>query len=858
MSSPDSPSSLTPTPSPQDQLPGFAFPQSALKSIPLPEAYLSTVDAARKTSQVRTFLPKIFNPLFRNQGAVNRLSLDALQKVGDALRQLADEIGTRDRLMEKLAEHINAQAKNNQQQHIQLAEFCRNLERQLEDYAHTSETRGAAVAQSLQQEIQTLVRAIQIDEQSLAGLQSTAHATSDKLGQIERALQQVVDRAQQDQSIAQRQLHGLIAVTKQLETKLERLASLPAGLEKVGAALKGDLTAHQKRHDELAQQIKQEFARVQQTQAAALAEVGQLERQLAALRDRQSDQFGVIEQRENNADGEIARLRLQLTEALAQAAQAEAARDAELRTQLEAQLDQLRGDHGQLLGTLEQRQTESARELSRVHEQLTAAIADASRIENLRLTQVREELQQQIDQLRAGQGALLDQVQQARDGSTAELHQVRGALEQRLDGSAAELAQLRDGHAQLLATLERRLNESAAELAHLRDQLAGALADTAQLRGQTGQLAQARDEQARTLAALEQRQHEQVVTQAQTREHLTAALGEAKKLEDARAAQLRSDLENHLAHVERTQGAKIDHANNQSAQLTGRFDAIQKQFQTLDADVGELRSLVAILRHDLRGKRPAAAALPAPAKVARSVDDAESRRRFDALYLAFENRFRGTREDITERLRINLDVVASTLAQVGTVPGVAVPGANPKTTYPIIDLGCGRGEWLELLRSEGHAALGVDLNSYFVQECADRDLAVVQSDAVEFLRRLPAGSVAMVTGFHIIEHLPLATLLDLLAETHRVLARGGTALFETPNCKNLTVGAANFHCDPTHQNPVFPETAQFLMKHLGFAQARIDYRLPVDGSPFDQNQPSQSVLHQLLYGPRDYAVIGTK
>lgn len=840
MSSPDSPSSLTPTPSPQDQLPGFAFPHSALKSIPLPEAYLSTVDAARKTSQVRTFLPKIFNPLFRNQGAVNRLSLDALQKVGDALRQLADEIGTRDRLMEKLAEHINAQAKNNQQQHIQLAEFCRNLERQLEDYAHSSETRGAAVAQSLQQEIQTLVRAIQIDEQSLAGLQSNASATSDKLGQIERALQQVVDRAQQDQSIAQRQLHGLIAVTKQLETKLERLASLPAGLEKVGAALKGDLTAHQKRHDELAQQIKQEFARVQQTQAAALAEVGQLERQLAALRDTQSDKFGVIEQRENNADGEIARLRLQLTEALAQAAQAEAARDAELRTKLEAQLDQLRGDHGQLLGALEQRQTESARELSRVHEQLTAAIADASRIENLRLTQVREELQQQLDQLREGQGALLGKVQQARDES------------------AAELGQLRDGHGQLLATLERRLHESAAELTHLREQLAGVLSDTAQLRGQTGQLAQARDEQTRTLAALEQRQHEQVVTQAQTREQLTASLGEAKKLEDARAAQLRSDLENHLAHVERTQGAKIDHANAQSAQLTGRFDAIQRQFQTLDADVGELRSLVSILRHDLRGKRAAAPAQPVPVKVARPVDDAESRRRFDALYLAFENRFRGTREDITERLRINLDVVASTLAQVGTIAGVAVPGANPKVTYPIIDLGCGRGEWLELLRSQGHAALGVDLNSYFVQECADRDLPVVQSDAVEFLRRLPAGSVAMVTGFHIIEHLPLATLLDLIAETHRVLARGGTALFETPNCKNLTVGAANFHCDPTHQNPVFPETAQFLMKHLGFAQARIDYRLPVDGSPFDQNQPSQSVLHQLLYGPRDYAVIGTK
>jgi O-antigen chain-terminating methyltransferase len=790
VSSPDPHASLTPNTPPPDQLPGFAFPQSALASIPLPEAYLATVDAARKESQVRSFLPKIFNPLFRNQGAVNRLSLEALQKVGDALRQLADEIGTRDRLMEKLAEHINAQAKNNQQQHFQLAEFCRNLERQLEDYAHSSESRGAAVAQSLQQEIQSLVRAIQIDEQSLAGLQSHASTTSSQLAQIERALQQAVERSQQDQTAAQRQLHGLIAVTKQLESRVERLAGLPAGLEKIGTSLKSDLAAHQKRHEELATQVNQELARVQQALATASADVGQLERQIAALRDTHGDKLGVIEQRETVAEGEITRLRLQLAEALAQAAQADATRRAELGATFDAHIDQLRSDHGQRLAALEQLQTESTRELTRLREQFTAALADASRAEDQRFIQFREELQRQLDELRTAHGTLEVKVQQAQGASAAEL-------------------------------------------------------------------ARARDEQAQALAALEQRQNEQVTVQSQTREQLAATLAEAKKIEDMRAAQLRFDLENHLAHVERTQGAKIDHLGAQTQQQMGSVQALQNRLQSLDADVGELRSLVAILRHDLRAKRPVAAQ-PASAKISRPMDDAESRRRFDALYLAFENRFRGTREDITERLRINLDVVTATLAQVGAVPGVVVPGANAKTTYPIIDLGCGRGEWLELLRSQGHAALGVDLNTYFVQECIDRDLPVVQSDAVEFLRRLPAGSVAMVTGFHIIEHLPLTTLLDLIAETHRVLARGGTALFETPNCKNLTVGAANFHCDPTHQNPVFPETAQFLMKHLGFTQARIDYRLPADGSPFDQNQPSQSVLHQLLYGPRDYAVIGTK
>ena len=217
---------------------------------------------------------------------------------------------------------------------------------------------------------------------------------------------------------------------------------------------------------------------------------------------------------------------------------------------------------------------------------------------------------------------------------------------------------------------------------------------------------------------------------------------------------------------------------------------------------------------------------------------------WDAIYLAFENQFRGTRADIKERQRVYLPYLAK--AAVGTA------------AKPVLDIGCGRGEWLELLRESGHTARGVDLNESMVATCRKLGLEVEQSDAIAYLKLLPDASLGAITGFHIIEHVPFPVLMILMMETCRVLQPGGLAVFESPNCKNLVVGASNFYSDPTHRNPVFPDTAKFILEQVGFSSADILYLMPVPESPFDHEAPESALLHNWFFGPRDFAVICRK
>lgn len=219
--------------------------------------------------------------------------------------------------------------------------------------------------------------------------------------------------------------------------------------------------------------------------------------------------------------------------------------------------------------------------------------------------------------------------------------------------------------------------------------------------------------------------------------------------------------------------------------------------------------------------------------------------RLDAFYVSFEDRFRGPRDEIKKRVEIYL-------------PLIREAGAGSKNA-PVLDVGCGRGEWLELLKEKKMEASGVDINSAMLAQCRQRKLQVEQGDAVSYLRSISASTLGAVTGFHIIEHLELEVLMDLFAETIRVLRPGGIAIFESPNCKNLVVGATNFNIDPTHRNPVFPETAQFMLSIHGFQKVELKYLAPVEAKRFPgKKNPQATVLNELLYGPQDFAVIGKK
>lgn len=211
----------------------------------------------------------------------------------------------------------------------------------------------------------------------------------------------------------------------------------------------------------------------------------------------------------------------------------------------------------------------------------------------------------------------------------------------------------------------------------------------------------------------------------------------------------------------------------------------------------------------------------------------------DALYLAFENRFRGTSADIKERVAVYLPHIKKILERTGDVP--------------VLDVGCGRGEWLTLLGENNIPATGLDLNLMMVAHCREAGLEVAGADVIAHLESLSAETLSAVTGFHIVEHLPFDTLIALFDEALRVLKPGGMIVFETPNPENIMVGACNFYTDPTHVNPIPPHTLSYLAEARGFVNIDI-LRLHPD-TDIHINDP---FLNHIFTVGRDYAVMGYK
>jgi len=178
-----------------------------------------------------------------------------------------------------------------------------------------------------------------------------------------------------------------------------------------------------------------------------------------------------------------------------------------------------------------------------------------------------------------------------------------------------------------------------------------------------------------------------------------------------------------------------------------------------------------------------------------------------SFYHAFEDRFRGSRELIKSRLRIYLPFV--------------IPLKAIYDDCRVIDLGCGRGEWLELMVDEGFEAQGVDLDESMLAISNAAGLSVVKSDIIEYLQKIQDNSVEIVSGFHIIEHISSDSLQILVKEAFRVLKPGGLLILETPNPENLLVSTTEFYLDPTHNKPIPPKLLYFLAEYNGFARIKL-------------------------------------
>jgi O-antigen chain-terminating methyltransferase len=222
-------------------------------------------------------------------------------------------------------------------------------------------------------------------------------------------------------------------------------------------------------------------------------------------------------------------------------------------------------------------------------------------------------------------------------------------------------------------------------------------------------------------------------------------------------------------------------------------------------------------------------------------------------YFAFESRMRGRTEGVRERQRAYVDDFLD--------------------AAPVLDVGCGRGEFLALLREAGIDARGVDADADMVAYARGEGLDVEQADALAYLDALGDGSLGGIFCAQVVEHLPPAALLRLLELAHAKLRPGGTFVAETINPLS-PLALRNYFADLTHAQPLVPETLVLLTRQAGFGDVETrflneppgDERLRAvelpDDPPFDAARAALAAnvdrLNGLLFGPLDYAILARK
>jgi SAM-dependent methyltransferase len=249
----------------------------------------------------------------------------------------------------------------------------------------------------------------------------------------------------------------------------------------------------------------------------------------------------------------------------------------------------------------------------------------------------------------------------------------------------------------------------------------------------------------------------------------------------------------------------------------------------------------------LTGPAPAAPAASAPA--APALDSYK--------YVGFEDRFRGSREDIRARLQAYLPLFAG--------------------RSDVLDVGCGRGEFLDLLREAGIGARGLDTNHEMVEVCRARGLDVVEGDLVGYLTDLPDASLGGLIAVQVVEHLEPSYLMRALDVAYHKLRPGSLIALETINPASWFAFFSSYIRDLTHQRPIHPDTLQYLLTASGFQRARVEFSAPLRdidklqpiASPQPQDAPAVADLittfnanverlNSLLFAFQDYTAIAER
>jgi len=184
-------------------------------------------------------------------------------------------------------------------------------------------------------------------------------------------------------------------------------------------------------------------------------------------------------------------------------------------------------------------------------------------------------------------------------------------------------------------------------------------------------------------------------------------------------------------------------------------------------------------------------------------------------------------------------------------------GRGKGLNKPVLDLGCGRGEFLELLRAAGVEARGIDLSAESVARCRAKGLDAEVADLFAYLGAQPEGSVGGIFCAQVVEHLPPERLPELIRLAAPCLEPGGILAIETPNPECLAIFATHFYLDPTHTRPVPHALLVFYLEEFGVGNIEVKKL-----SPAAESMPSLSALPEefraAFFDGLDYAVIGRK
>jgi SAM-dependent methyltransferase len=294
------------------------------------------------------------------------------------------------------------------------------------------------------------------------------------------------------------------------------------------------------------------------------------------------------------------------------------------------------------------------------------------------------------------------------------------------------------------------------------------------------------------------------------------------------------------------------------ADSDARLARVERAFESLQ----ELRVQIGALRRRLEAvTRTLPSSDPAATGPQRATSPAPRAMRDDSTYVAFEDEFRGSPDAIAARLSAYVPIFSG--------------------TDHVVDLGCGRGEFLAALKSAGIPARGVDANADMAAIARERGLDAVHGDALAFLDSLPDGTVGGLLATQVIEHLEPGYLIRLLQAAARKMKPGAPAVIETINVACWLAFFSSYLRDFSHVRPVHPETLQFLLRANGFERVEIRYSAPVpdpmkmrtvDLPPAIASSPeplqaalsavahavsvNAVILNNLMFTSMDYAVIG--